>query len=133
MGKGNRMNALLVEILIAVLFFALSATVILETFVAADRLSDSAGRSSEALAEAQNWAGRIYASENAAALLEESGFRAEDGGWTMDCGEFALTVALTETEMAAGTMLSAEIRAGDGDGTLVTLPCARYFPGEVTP
>jgi len=133
MGKGNRMNALLVEILIAVLFFALSATVILETFVAAHGLSEEAGRQSNALADAQNWVGRIYAADDVPALLEEAGFAADAGVWTLDCGEYTLTVALAEETLSAGTLATAEVQAANGDETLITLPCSRYIPGEVAP
>ena len=54
MGGRNRSNVLLVEILIAVLFFMLSATVLVRVFVTARNMTVRAGVETRALAEAQN-------------------------------------------------------------------------------
>ena len=131
MGKGNRMNALLVEILIAVLFFALSATVILETFVAAHVQSERAGARSGAMADVQNWAGQVYAAEDVPALLSAAGFAETENIWTLGCEDYDLTVALTEEPTAAGTLLTAEIQAADAEEILISIPCVKYIPGEV--
>ena len=54
MGKSSRVNALLVEILLAILFFALAATVILRCFSAAYEQASRADARDRALAGAQN-------------------------------------------------------------------------------
>ena len=60
MGSRNRSNVLLVEILIAVLFFMLSATVLVRVFVTARNMTLRAGvetqASSEAKSESLLWA-----------------------------------------------------------------------------
>ena len=71
MGGKNRSNVLLVEILIAVLFFMLSATVLVRVFVTARNMTLRAGVETQALAEAQNVAETLYAAEDPAEALEQ--------------------------------------------------------------
>ena len=52
MGNRNRSNVLLVEILIAVLFFMLSATVLVQVFATARSMTRRAGVENRALTEA---------------------------------------------------------------------------------
>ena len=54
MRNRNRSNVLLVEILIAVLFFMLSATVLVRVFVTARNMTVRSGVESVAVADAQN-------------------------------------------------------------------------------
>lgn len=133
MERNNHLSTLLVEILIAVLFFALSATVLMEMFVAARSQSVYAGVCDEALAEAQNIADRIFAAGDAQALLSQAGFSQEDGVWTLGRQDYDLTVALDEKKTEVGMMRRAEVSARRGEETLLTLPCSRYLPEEVAP
>ena len=71
----NRSNVLLVEILIAVLFFMLSATVLVRVFVTARNMTVRSGVKSVAVAEAQNVAEAMYAADDIDQMLEEQGFR----------------------------------------------------------
>ena len=61
MRNRNRSNVLLVEILIAVLFFMLSATVLVRVFVTARNMTVRSGVESVAVADAQNVAESLYA------------------------------------------------------------------------
>ena len=61
MGNRNRSNVLLVEILIAVLFFMLSAVVLVQVFATSRNLTTRAGVETRALAEAQNVTEAMYA------------------------------------------------------------------------
>lgn len=131
MARNNHLSTLLVEIMVAVLFFALSATVLLDMFVAARNQSMRAGICNEALAAAQNLADRLYAAADADALLQSEGFAPEGGAWTLDCGRYSFTVTLEEEPTAAGTLRNATVAAQSGGKLLLTLPCARYVPGEV--
>lgn len=133
----NRQSALLMEILIAVLFFALSATVILEMFVAASSQSTRAAHQSEALYAAQNLADRLYAAENDEALLASEGFSQKNKDWTLSCDGYTLWVTISRETGEAGELHLAQVSAyapqGDTEVLLFSLPCARYTPGEVTP
>ena len=74
MDNRNRSNVLLVEILIAVLFFMLSATVVVQVFVTAHNLTAKAGVETRALAEAQNVAEALYAADDVDEALEALAF-----------------------------------------------------------
>ena len=133
MGKNNQLNTLLVEIMIAVFFFALSSTVILETFVVTRNQSRLAGVYDEALMEAQNIADRLYVAEDVIATLEQAGFQQDEHGWELQEELYNLRVTVAEEETAAGVLLKAEVSAVHNDNPLLTLPCLRYIPGEVRP
>ncbi len=133
MDRNNHLSTLLVEILIAVLFFALSATVLLEMFVVSRSQSAYAGLCSEALCAAQNVADGIYAADDPQALLTQEGFSQAKGVYTQTNGNLTLAVTLRERQMQAGTLREAEILALRGDEMLVRLPCSRYMPGEAIP
>ena len=128
MGKSSRVNALLVEILLAILFFALAATVILRCFSAAYEQASRADARDRALAGAQNVAAALCASVDPEQALRELGFRRRRLGagrrW-LAADRFAGRAAAP-----AGTMQTAEIAATAGDAALFTLPVARYLPGE---
>ncbi len=121
------------EILIAVLFFALSATTLLEVFVGARNQSVRAEVTNEALFAAQNLADRLYSAEDAEALLTQEGFVKGQDAWTLDCGGYALTVTLEEESVTGGALRSAQVSAQYRGDTLLTLPGARYMPEEVRP
>ena len=136
MANGKRQSMLLVEIVIAVLFFALSATVILDVFAAAYTQSAAAGALSEATADAQDLAERLKAAPGPwDAALEAEGFSAgADGAYALERENYALRVALGAEETGAGTLYTATIDALRGDGAILSLEAARYAPdGEVAP
>ena len=139
MRNRNRSNVLLVEILIAVLFFMLSATVLVQVFVTARNLTIRAGVETQALAEAQNVAEAMSAADSPEEMLGGMGFGSAHGAWTRDYGEFTLYVELNESATGAGTMAEGNVRAfynlrnveqarQEGE-ELFALPFARYREG----
>lgn len=136
MGGRNRSNVLLVEILIAVLFFMLSATVLVRVFVTARNLTVRAGVETLALAEAQNVAEAIYASEDPGATLEAMDFKLYHGAWSRTDGDYTLYVEGGEKAADAGVIWSGTVRAfyrnryadqaRQEDEELFSLDCARY-------
>lgn len=135
MGQGKRQSMLLVEIVIAVLFFALCATVILDVFSTAYMQSARAGALSEATVSAQNLAERLKASPDWDAVLADEGLSGQDGAYTAERDGFTLRVTLSQEAEGAGEMRTATICATRGEDALLTLPAARYTPEmrEVTP
>lgn len=134
MNRSRNLNALLVEIMIAVFFFALSATVILETFVAARQHSANSGTDTAAVVHMQDISERLYAADDPAALLAEAGFTPEQAdAWTLDCGAYSLEVRTAGEKTDAGALFTADISALRGETVIARLPCARYLPGEVAP
>ena len=131
--KAKHMNALLVEIMMAVLFFALAATVILELFAAGHSLNRDADILGRATGHARNLSEQIYAAGDLDALLAEQGFEQDSAGWHASFGDYSLMVTAETLPAGAGEMRSAEVSAAQDDQILLTLTCLRYFPGEVNP
>jgi len=136
MRKRNRSNVLLVEILIAVLFFMLSATVLVKVFVTARNMTVRSGVESKAVVDAQNVAESIYAAEDIDALLEGMGFHSSHGSWTLDRGDYTLYVDGSAKPTDAGELWSGTVRAfyklrnpdaaRAEDEELFSLTCTRY-------
>ena len=136
MRNRNRSNVLLVEILIAVLFFMLSATVLVKIFVAARNMTVRSGVESMAIADAQNVAETMYAAEDIDATLEGMGFYSSHGAWTLDRGDYTLYVDGKAEPTEAGELWSGtvsafyKLRNPDAaraeDEQLFSLTCTRY-------
>ena len=131
MGNGKRQNALLVEIIIAVLFFGLSATVILDVFATAYLQTTYAATCNAAMEDGQNIAARIYTSDEPEELLEAEGFQLEEGIWQREGNGYTLQVEYVVTPGEAGELRAANIMAVKGEETILDLPCARYAAKEV--
>ena len=139
MRNRNRSNVLLVEILIAVLFFMLSATVLVRVFVTARNMTVRSGVQSEALVEAQNVAEALYAADDADALLSGMEFVSSHGAWSKNYGDYSLYVVGQTRETDSGEIwqgtVSAfyKVRNPDAnraeDEELFSLPCAQYTEG----
>ena len=136
MRNRNRSNVLLVEILFAVLFFMLSATVIINVFVTARNMTVRSGVASEAVQQAQNVADAICATDDVDGLMDRLGFRSAHGTWSMDCGEYSLYVSGETQATGVGEIWKGSVSAfynlRNPDATkpeneqLFSLPCARY-------
>ena len=138
MSKKNRSksNVLLVEILIAVLFFMLSATVIVNVFVTARNMTVRSGVESEAIQNAQNVVEAIYAADDIDQLMQGLGFRSAHDSWSKDCGDYTLFVSGGTQSAGYGEIWKGSVSAfynlRNPDATkpeadeLFSLPCARY-------
>ena len=139
MSGKNRSNVLLVEILIAVFFFMLSATILVRVFAAARSLSVRSGVETEALMAAQNTADAIWAADDVDAALEEMEFASAHGVWTRDYGTYTLYIEGGAAPAGNGALWEGVVRAyyrqqgEDGirsDAELFALPCVRYREAE---
>ncbi len=131
MKSRNQSNALLIELLIVVLFFALSGTVLLQVFTASSTQSQRASVINEALVAAQNVAERLCAvgteEEKAVEALTDMGFQQDgDSGWEQNRDDYCLRVTMDMEKRDAGQMLQATIEASRGEEILFALPAARY-------
>ena len=127
MKSNNRSNALLVELLIVVMFFMLSATVLLQVFSTARNQSNRAGMLIEALNETQSVADRLYIARDAEAALADMGFSQQNNEWSLDKNGYTITVTASEESAPNGVMNRFEVRAVQNDEALLTLPVARYW------
>lgn len=129
MKSGSRSNALLVELLIVVMFFMLSSTVLLQVFATSRNQSARAGWLNAALNVAQNTADRLYAAEDAEdaeAVLRDMGFEADGDVWRLSADGFDLTVSSQEAQEEAGVMRRHQVKATHDAEVLLELPVARY-------
>jgi len=133
----SKPNALLIELLIVLLFFALSAVVILQVFMGARDKSVRSGVDSAALMTAEDIAERLYASN-----LDAENFFVEDGWMVADGHSKEIQVAgrdiryvvrIETAKEQAGYLEEATLTAYDGDREVLTLPIIRYMPGEEAP
>lgn len=132
MNKNRSQNILLAEIMVAVLFFALCSTVILELFVAAKEYSGRSERESEALLIAQDLAEQLYASDDTRSMLFGQGFTQTEDEWICEREGYSLTVAAEEEIAAAGFMRKAQISIRQDGDLLAEIPMVRYVPGGVS-
>ena len=141
MGNRNRSNVLLVEILIAIFFFMVSATVVVQVFVTAHGMVNRSAVETTALSEAQNVADALYAADAPEEALKAMDFASAHGVWTRSYGDFTLYVESNEDAKDAGTLWQGAVRAfyslrradqaRQEDEELFSLPCARYKEGSL--
>lgn len=129
MKKRNPARALLTEIVLVVLFCAVATAVIARLFSAAQHQSHQADLELRALTLSQNLADRIYAAEDAEALLASQGFEKNGDGYSLQSEELLILVTCTEQKTDHGLYRDAEVSVRSGDEILISLPCPRYFQG----
>ena len=128
----KRGNALLAELMVVALFFALAAMVLAQVFAAADDQSRRAEALDEALASGQELQEQLAGQDDPSAFLAEQGYAFSDA-WTKNFGAFSLRVELAEEPHASGVLRTGSILAERGDETLLELPFADYLAQEATP
>lgn len=133
MKEGSRANALLVELLLVIFFFMISAAILVQVYADAKLKSKTAHATNFSMLEAQNVAEDLYSAEDPDTVLAEYGFTADGEGWTVEKDGYQLRVTLKEEETDAGTLRTYSISGLEGDKTLITLPSTRYIPKEVSP
>ena len=133
MKEGSRANALLVELLLVIFFFMISAAILVQVFADAKLKSRTAHATNASMLEAQNIADDLYGAEDPDAVLQELGFTKDGDSWILEGKEYTLTVKQTEEASDTGVLRTFTISAtGDGKD-LFSLPSTRYLPKEVSP
>ena len=142
MKEGSRANALLVELLLVIFFFMISAAILVQVFAYDKLKSRTAHATNASMLEAQNVAEDLYATGDPDAVLAGYGFTEQDGGWVLEKDGYLLKVTLNEEETASGTLRTyyvsgvERIHSQSGEekeNTLLTIPSTRYIPKEVSP
>lgn len=133
MNAGKNQRALLVEIMVAVLFFGLCATVLLQTFMAAREGSRRAGVQSVATVEMQSLAEQLYGAEAVDPCLTEAGFSLEGDAWIRAAEDYVIRAVPEVETTESGAIRTVRLEAVLDGETLVQLDSVRYLPGEVTP
>ena len=133
MKEGSRANALLVELLLVIFFFMISAAILVQVFADAKLKSRTAHATNASMLEAQNIAEDLYAAEDPDAMLNAYGFTSKDGALILERDGYFLKVTVREQETEAGVLRTYDVSGVEGDKTLLTLPSTRYIPKEVSP
>lgn len=132
---GSR-NLLLIELIIVIFFFSLSAVITLQAFVHAYEDTQENERLTSAMILAQDWAEQLYAAEDPQAFLQEKGWTSMTDGFETRQEGFHLTVSLEVAEEQAGQSHRMRVTvlpdggAYAGEHALVTLPVVRYVSGS---
>ena len=143
MKEGSRANALLVELLLVIFFFMISAAILVQVFADAKLKSRTAHATNASMLETQNVAEDLYAAKDPNAVLAAYGFTAQDdSNWVLEKDGYYLKVTLREEETDGGVLKTYDVsgieKKHNGSGeeteqTLLTLPSTRYIPKEVSP
>ena len=141
MKEGSRANALLVELLLvifffmisAIFFFMISAAILVQVFADAKLKSRTAHATNASMLEAQNIAEDLYAADDPDAVLNAYGFTEKDGALILEKDGYFLKVTVREQETESGLLKTYDVSGVEGDKTLLTLPSTRFIPKEVSP
>ncbi len=139
MNKAGKPNSLLIELVIVLLFFSLSAVVILEVFIAAHDRSVSSIVGSEGTLIAEDIAERFYASrmDPEAFLLDEGFIASSDGAYVHEIkvNKYAITLnaVVDRAEEPWGVLDTIDLMVYYGKSAFLQIPAARYLPKEETP
>ena len=133
MKESGRANALLVELLLVIFFFMISAAILVQVYADAKLKSRTAQATNAAMLEGQNIAEDLYGSDDPEAVLKDYGFTSQDGVWALEKKGYVLKVTPKVEETDSGTLRTYEVAGLEGEKTLITLPSTRYIPKEVSP
>lgn len=130
--KNYKGNTLLIELIIVLLFFALSQTVVVSMFAASHEKAERSSLLSASLMFSESLAERLSTEEKPDAALLEMGFAGGEGEYAYtDSRGFDVEVSMRREEKPAGEMLYITITASGNGEELVTLPVQQYLPKEV--
>jgi hypothetical protein len=133
MKEGGRANALLVELLLVIFFFMISAAILVQVYGDAKLKSRTAHATNYSMIEAQNIAEDLYGSDDPDAVLAEYGFTAEGDAWVLQKDGYKLQVTLKNEETESGTLRTYNVSGMEKDQVLINLPSTRFIPKEVSP
>ena len=120
-------NALLLELMIAIAFFMLAASVLLRVYGAANALSLRAARVTQALDAAEDAADAVIVTDAPEEALTRMGYSPAEDRFTREEAGFRLSVSWEEEVRPAGILLSGILKAETDNGEeLLSLPFARY-------
>lgn len=123
-------NLVLMELLIALAFFAISAVIGAGVLASAYRINVDSRRTTDALFIAQSWAERIAAADAPLSPLRAADPNLEDGCRFEENG-YIVEADIRPEFYGAGTLYAIRITVSRAGEELVALPATRYVPGEV--
>lgn len=138
MNNARKPNAMLIELVIVILFFAISAGIVLQLFAAAGNRSIENTMEASAVLYAEDAAEQFLASPLAVEeyFAQAPWIATEDGHqMQLEAGGRALTLTAraAQEEISTGILDSLQITVDNGNRTIVELPVVRYTQKEGTP
>ena len=133
MKEGGRANALLVELLLVIFFFMISAAILVQVFADAKLKSRTAAATNSAMLEGQNVAEELYGSDDPESVLAAYGFTSDGDVWVLEKKGYVLKVTPKIEETDSGTLRNYEVTGFEGEKQLISLPSTRFIPKEVSP
>ncbi len=132
--RGYQGNVLLVEMIVVLLFFSLSAVISMGVFVKARQMVDQAALLTAANERMSAWAEELALTPEVEEYLAAQGFSRQADGWTLSGEEAVYTAQATVQPTGAGTRTRVTLEARDAHGsTLTSLTAGGYFGGEERP
>ena len=132
--RGYQGNVLLVEMIVVLLFFSLSAVISMGVFVTARQMVDQAALLTAANERMSAWAEELALTPEVEEYLAAQGFSRQADGWTLSGEEAVYTAQATVQPTGAGTRTQVTLEARDAHGnTLTSLTAGGYFGGEERP
>lgn len=125
-------NLVLLELLIALAFFAVSAVIGTGVLARAYKIGVDSRQTTDAMFLAQSWAERIAAADDPVAPLQEAG-QMEGGLYTIEEDGYTVEASVTPEDAGAGTLYGIELKVILKGKALITLPASRYVPEGVAP
>lgn len=131
----SKSNVILTELVIVILFFALTAATAMQLFVGSHLKSRHNARVQEAIILCQDWVEQLQGQRDMGAFLESNAFvPAGDGVYTLGHGHLTLRAEVGQENTAVGKLnfcnLSATEANKDAAQPLFELPVAAYAPDE---
>lgn len=120
-------NTLLIEIAIAILFFSLSQTIVLQVFAKASLINHETLIQNSARMRAEDVAETLAVSDDMQATLLELGFTATDGGLMQSSGEgYQILADVQRFTQPAGVLVTVNLQGYRGSTWLFAFPVSRY-------
>lgn len=129
-------NVLLIELIIVIFFFSLSAVVTLQAFVRAYEETLQSRQYTRALTIAQDWAELLFAADDPEATLLQAGWHATTGGYETQQEDYHLSVSLEQSQQDAGVTRRMRVTVvppgwdDEQENQVISLPVARYVPAS---
>ncbi len=132
--RDHRGNTLLIEIVIVILFFALSQAIVLQVFARAQQVNHNTELTNHALMRAEDAAETLAVSSDADAALVSLGFVRNGDAYSLTDDEgYRLTATVLRFTQSAGVLTTVELTGYSDDTELFTLPAVRYGEEAGTP
>ena len=131
--KNHKGNMLLIELVIVILFFALSQFVIVQVFAETQQRNLNTNRLNQSIVFVENIIERLCNERDPEEILLKANFIKENGIYIHTLLVDVMYRAKVSIEkQTSGELVSVELSAIQGDNILYTIPSVQYFTKEAS-